>query len=500
MKKNKKQPRLSKSRFVTGLQCLKRLYLASYHSDMAKETDEGLQAIFDQGHEIGVLATKVFPDGVQVEEDYLHPREAVEHTRKLIADKNVPVIYEAAFVFDNIIVRIDILKRLPRNRWHLIEVKSTASVKDHHVPDVAIQKYVASQCGIKVSKASLMHLNRAYVYDGKNYEIKKLFTVSELKDELKKFEKELPDRLAEQWDALSKSKAPEIEPGGHCTAPYVCDFYSVCNREEQHPADWVGNLPKINSGKVEELLSQGIESVHDIPDDFALTDTQNRAKISLQKNKVITEPGIKEELKQLPYPLIFMDFETINPALPRYKGMHPYDMMTFQWSVHVKKDRSSKPEHYEFLHDEDSDPREGFIISLLEVLEKYKNAYIVVYNQSFESSRLSELAGWYPTLSKRIERVRDCLWDLLPVIRNNVYHPDFYGSFSLKGVLPALISNMSYEGMEVSDGTEAGIAYGNLIRGGLPPKERKKLKSEMLKYCGQDTLATVKLIDLLQKG
>lgn len=260
--------------------------------------------------------------------------------------------------------------------------------------------------------------------------------VDELKGELKKFEKQLPDRLAEQWEVLSQSKPPEIEPGDHCTDPFDCEFYSVCNRE--HPADWVGNLPKINCGRVEELLSQGIDSVHDIPDDFSLSDTQKRAKISLQKNKVILDPGIKGELKQLAYPLIFMDFETINPALPRYKGMRSYDMMPFQWSVHVKKERSSKSEHYEFLHDEDSDPREGFITSLLEVLEKYKNASIVVYNQSFESTRLSDLAGWYPKLSKRIQHVRDHLWDLLPVIRNNVYHPDFCGSFSLKPIFRKL--------------------------------------------------------------
>ncbi len=258
-------------------------------------------------------------------------------------------------------------------------------------------------------------------------------------------------------------------------------------------------MPRISSKKMHELSSRGIESIHDIPDSFSLSEIQSRVKKSVQKDKAIFEATMKKELKHLSYPIYFMDFETINPAVPRHKGMSPYNMLLFQWSVHVMKSRKSKPDHYEFLHDVTSDPREKFITSLLSVLEEHKKAPIVVYNQGFESGRLSELAVFFPKFSKRIDRIKKRLWDLLPVIRKNVYHPDFCGSFSIKNVLPVLIPGMSYKNMKVADGREAGIVYEKMIYDNLSCREKKALKNNLLKYCCQDTLAMVKLLERLQR-
>jgi hypothetical protein len=177
--------KLSKSKFLAGLQCLKRLYLLCYQRELAGELDEQHQAILDQGQEVGLYAQKAFPSGVLISEDHMHHKEAVARTRELMADKSVSAIFEAAFNFDNILIRVDILERLPRNRWRMIEVKSSTGVKDYHLPDVAIQKYVLEQCDIKVSEACLMHLNRDYVYDGKEYQFGELFTICDLKGEIR---------------------------------------------------------------------------------------------------------------------------------------------------------------------------------------------------------------------------------------------------------------------------------------------------------------------------
>jgi hypothetical protein len=178
--------------------------------------------------------------------------------------------------------------------------------------------------------------------------------------------------------------------------------------------------------------------------------------------------------------------------------MHPYDQIPFQWSVHVQKKPGLKLEHYEFLQDDESDPRDAFITSLLSVLEKHKKALIIVYS-SFESTRLDDLSRWFPKYAKRINRVKNRLWDLLQVIRSNVYHPQFHGSFSIKNVLPALIPDMSYENMEVADGTQAGLAYEKLIRGELESKERQTLRDALLEYCRQDTMAMVRLLEYLNR-
>jgi len=193
-----------------------------------------------------------------------------------------------------------------------------------------------------------------------------------------------------------------------------------------------------------------------------------------------------------------MDFETLFPALPRYAGMHPYDHILFQWSVHLQTAPDKEPEQYEFLQDEGRDPREAFITSLLALLEEHKEAPIVVYS-SFEATRLSDLFQWFPHYTKRIEAVKGRLWDLLQVMRANVYHPAFLGSFSIKNVLPVLVPELSYENMQVADGAEAGLAYEKLVHGDLDPKEKQSLRKALLEYCGQDTMAMVKLLEHLRR-
>jgi hypothetical protein len=204
---------------------------------------------------------------------------------------------------------------------------------------------------------------------------------------------------------------------------------------------------------------------------------------------------LKRELLGLKYPLFFMDFETVNPAIPRFVGMRPYDQIPFQWSVHVLRRPGAEPEHYEFLATDATDPRSEFIASLCAVLGK--SGSILVYS-AFESQRLSELAAWLPEFAGRIKRIQWRFWDLLPVIRNHVYHPQFTGSYSLKAVLPALVPEMSYAGMQVADGTDAGLAWEALIRGGLDQTEHEGTRKALLEYCGQDTRAMVRLLEKLR--
>jgi hypothetical protein len=250
--------------------------------------------------------------------------------------------------------------------------------------------------------------------------------------------------------------------------------------------------------KVEKLNEMGIHSIYDIPDDFPLSTNQSRARECFKLNRPYYDETLTWELEALDYPLYFMDFETVFPALPRYRGMRPYDHVPFQWSVHLQKTPDSEPEHHAFLHTDSSDPREQFVKKLLSVLEDYENAPIIVYS-SFELARLNDLGRWFPKYAARIAKVQARLWDLLSVIRNNVYHPKFLGSFSIKNVLPALVPEMSYENMVVADGTEAGLAYEKMISEELDLDERERLRQALLDYCRQDSLAMVKLLNHLKE-
>jgi predicted RecB family nuclease len=419
--------------------------------------------------------------------------QAIRATRELIANPEVPAIFEGAFENGGVLVRVDVLQRRRDGRWRLLEVKSTTDLKEHHLDDVAIQARVVSRSGLDLAASCLMHVNRNYVFQGGSIDVRQFFRIRNLTRRVKRLQPKLTFQLRAEFTVLNMLKVPDLPPGSHCTDPVTCEFFDRCN--PPRPDDHVGYLPRIQASAVEELKEIGVESIRDIPNDFPLNERQRRACTSLQTGECWFSSDLSEELKGLKYPLFFMDFESVNPAIPRFPGMRPYDQLPFQWSVHVLGEPGAEPEHHESLAMDTIDPRREFIASLCSVLGK--SGSILVYS-GFESQRLSDLAAWMPEFAGRVKRIQRRLWDLLPVIRNHVYHPRFAGSFSLKYVLPALVPDMSYAGMEVADGTDAGLAWESLTRGGLDQTERDRTKRALLEYCGQDTLAMIRLLEKLR--
>jgi predicted RecB family nuclease len=372
-------------------------------------------------------------------------------------------------------------------------VKSSASLKDEHLDDVAIQYRVLSRCGLDIGSCCLAHVNRSYVFSGGIVDSWRFFRIRNVTRQVEKLQPKLTFQLRAAFTVLSMPTAPDIKPGTHCTHPVTCEFYDHCN--PPIPDDHIGYLPRLHASAGEALEELGVESIHDIPDDFPLSERQRLACTSVQTGEPWFNPELGVALESLRYPLYFMDFESVNPAVPRFPGMRPYDQLPFQWSVHVLREPGAEPEHFEFLATDASDPRREFIESLCYALGERGN--IVVYS-AFESQRLSELGAYLPEFADRIKQIQARLCDLLPVVRNNVYHHAFAGSYSLKAVLPALVPEMTYDGMIVDDGQDAGLAWESLRRGGLGQVEQDRIKEALLDYCGQDTLALVRLVEVLR--
>jgi len=483
--------KISKSKFVAGLQCLKRLYWQVHAPELAVEANPASEAIFEQGREVGLLARQLFPGGIEVCAAGLE--QAIRTTNELIANPEVPAIFEGVFEYDGVLVRVDVLQRRKGDLWRLVEVKSASNLKESHLEDVAIQSYVLSGLGIKLASVWLAHINREYVLNGEAVDPRNLFLFRNLTQGAQDFQPELKLQLRSQFQVLAMPEPPEIGTGPHCTSPVTCEFFDRCN--PPLPNDHVGHLPRLHASAMEQLQELRIESIHDIPADFELSEFQRRVCTAMQTGQPWFSAELKAEFESLKYPLYFMDFETVNPAIPRFRGMHPYDHLPFQWSVHVQRQPGAEPEHYEFLALDGGDPRPAFISSLCEALGE--RGSIVVYNEQFESQRLWELAGWLPEYTQRIRDIQSRLWDLLPVVRKHAYHPAFGGSFSLKAVLPALVPEMTYEGMEVPNGQAAGLAWQGMIGGDCSDAERQSKRKALLDYCGQDTLALVKLLERL---
>lgn len=484
--------RLSKSKFVAGCQCLKRLYWHVHEPELAVKPDAADEAIMQQGHEVGMLARQLFPGGIEVRSDR-GLEQAIRATRELVANREVPAIFEGVFEDGGVLVKVDILHRRTDGRWRLIEVKSTSDVKDRHFEDVAIQYRVVSRSGLDVVGAWLAHVNRGYVFDGSSVDARRFFKIRNVTSRVVKLQTKLTFQLRSQFTVLSMPKAPDIAPGRHCTDPVTCEFFNHCN--PPRPADHIGYLPRLHASAMEELEEMGVESIHDIPDDFELTEIQRRAATSVRTGEPWFGPELSVELAKLEYPLYFSDFETVNPAIPRFAGMRPYDHLPFQWSVHVLRNLGAEPEHYEFLATNVSDPRHEFVSSLCNVLGQIGS--IVVYS-AFESQRLSDLAAWLVEFTDPINAIQARLFDLLPVVREHTYHPAYAGSYSIKSVLPALVPEMSYEGMTVSNGQDAGLAWEALTKSGMDGVEWDRIRKALLGYCGQDTLALVRLVGTLR--
>lgn len=308
---------LSKSRFLSGLQCRLCLWHSTYNPDLAPEVSPAQQAIFDTGHQVGELATRLYPGGVLIEERYYQHEKAVQTTLKAIRDPSVTSIYEAAFAYNDIRIRVDILERIENGKWNLIEVKSSTSVKEIHLPDVAIQYYVLRGSGLDMHRAYLLHVNNQYVYDGNNLDLDNFFSSSEVTDEVLSRQNDISMKIDEFKEMLNAPAPPLIQPSRHCKNPYGCLFWDHCTRNM--PKHWVLELSGISQKKLDELEEMGIEEITAIPDAYHLTARQERIRKCVVNNEAFISKDIEEALKNLEYPLHFLDVETISPA---YNWIH----------------------------------------------------------------------------------------------------------------------------------------------------------------------------------
>ncbi|MEQ1792759.1 MAG: DUF2779 domain-containing protein, partial [Nitrospira sp.] len=215
-----KAPRLSKSKFISGLQCHKRLHLEIYQPYLATPPDAGTQAILDMGTDVGELARHRFPGGRLVTAGYRQTEAALTQTTALMADESVPAIFEAAITADGVLIRVDVLERVSAEDgtlagWRLIEVKSSTKVKDVHLDDLALQRYVLVSAGLNIVSCHLMRINTAYTYAGGDVDLNELFAIEELTAIVQDRQGMVPDQIAAMKTMLQSPVAPMIEPNRH---------------------------------------------------------------------------------------------------------------------------------------------------------------------------------------------------------------------------------------------------------------------------------------------
>ena len=486
-------PLLSKTRFLAGLQCPLRLWYQCYEPALAGEISPAKQALFDSGHRVGRLATRLYPGGILIKEDYRHHDQAVSSTAALMQDPKVQAIYEAAFEFDGVRVRVDVLERDGADGWNLIEVKSSTSVKKIYCSDAALQYYVLNGCGLAINTTGILHLNNQYVYDGHELELDLLFAFSDLTAHVMDLQADVAALLNDFNFMLAADRAPDIKPSRHCMRPYLCEFWDHCTRNM--PEFWVLNLNGISQDHLDQLALLNVDDIRNIPESFPMTAIQKRIHTSASTQKEYVHPGLESELNDVVYPIHFLDFETMGAAIPRYPGTKTYQAIPFQWSNHILHE-DGRLEHQEYLCVEDKDPRNDFARSLLTTLGNSGTIFIYTV---YEKGIIRRLAEHLPVYHDQLLDTLDRFKDLCDITRRYYYHPKFHGSFSLKSVLPALRPEMSYERLAIREGNQAALEYTRMIEPATPAAEKNTIRKNLLRYCGQDTLAMVKIREELLK-
>jgi predicted RecB family nuclease len=490
--------RLSKSRFSAGTQCHKLLWWR-VHEPLAVELqpDKVLQDRFDQGAQVGALARAQFPDGVLIHHADHHDGtertwEEREHDRLVITrqamDSGASTIFEGSFLADNTFVSCDVLLR-ESDGWRLIEVKAANSVKPEHFLDAAIQTHVLERCGLGVASIEIMHLNKECHFP----DLTNLFQRTVVTDEVRALLPHIHNEIEAQL-AMLRGPLPDVSIGLRCSEPYDCAFQERCWPKDP---DHISNLYLIGRKKrCQENMDLGIHRISEIPPKKKLSDTARRQIRSMTEQRLIVESNLSRALEPFDVRLGFLDFETIVRAVPVWPDMIPWEQGAAQFSYHEANGDGTYT-HAEFLAEGPDDARPLLTQRMIEATARAER--IVTYS-GFEKTRIRGLQEVVPTLRSELIELENKLIDLLPVLREHVYHPDFHGSFSIKSVLTPLVPELTYSDLVIVNGLVASVEIARLlfVAGKISPEEVPRVRKDLLEYCKRDTWAMVKLLDKLR--
>ncbi len=482
---------ISKTRYLEGLQCHKLVWFRVNAKDQIPPIDASTQAIFDQGHLVGSYARKLYPKGYAIQAkpwDFT----LIQKLSTAALKRGVP-LFEAGLTHQGAFARFDILNPVDGGEWDLIEVKSSTEVKEVNYDDAAIQYFIATGAGLKIRRCIVTHINNQYVRRGA-IDPAQLFSSADVTEEIKAKQADVPKTLSEIQSVIRLKQYPNIKIGPQCNDPYECILKDFC--WDFLPKDSVFTLYR--SKRSFEWLNSGITNLIDIPADSTFSSQQQIQIDAVRAGRPhIDREAIRSFLDSLAYPLYYLDFETINTALPLFDGVRPYQQLPFQYSLHIQDAPDAEPRHHSFLANGSSDPRPSILTDLRNLLGT--SGSIVAYNSSFEqrilreaSEEFTEYKDWFSAVDQRVVDL------LVPFRAFSYYNPEQRGTASLKAVLPAL-TGKGYEGLPIADGETASREYLRVTFSKVSPADREAVRRQLEEYCGYDTMAMIWLVNELRQ-
>lgn len=479
---------LSKTRILAGLQCEKRLYLRLNRPELAVIKKSPL---LETGIKVGEQARLEFPGGVLVRR-FQQGCDPFAETENFLHNDSVSAIFEAGFRYRDTEIFVDILQRDRQHDsdgWTLIEVKSASSVKESYLDDVTIQYLVLVSAGIRINGIELMYLNKNFVYQNAG-DYTGLFIREDLTERVLTHRQSIAQAIEDMRQAMSKKEEPVQHVDSHCKNPFPCEFKSYCEQQDgDYPVSWLPNAAVITR----KLHQRGIYDIRDIPVALLSSETHLKVRRLTIEGKAELDSNAASILDALAYPRYYLDFETVNFAVPIWTGTRPNQQLPFQWSCHIQQQHDAVT-HEDFLDVSGEDPRRKFAEALIDTCATA--GPVIVYNQTFEKGIIKALATEYNDLSDQLLAINARVFDLYPLLNQYYYHPAMKGSWSIKSVLSCLVPELSYADLgAVQDGLMAQSAYHEIISGKLSAAEKEALIMDMRDYCRLDTYAMLAIVD-----
>jgi hypothetical protein len=475
---------LTKSRFMAGLQCRKRLWF---------EVNQPLTEPFVptvpmlQGRAFDLIVQTMKP-GVVISREAGMPA-AITETRRVMASGGVPVLYQAAFRAGDLAVITDIL-RAQETGFALVEVKASTSVKPEHIADATFQAAVLRAAKIPVESVSIGYVNNSFVlretgnYAGLLKEEEQTAAVTALLPEV-------AEQAAEYLGVMAAHEVPDIAMGAQCFAPYECPFVGRCTREAgEGPEFPVELLPR--GGKVAAALrAAGYQDLRQVPSELLDNETHRRVHGATVSGVAYFDGAVGQSLGASGYPKAYLDFETMAFAVPEVIGTSPYQQWPFQYSLHVEAADGSV-RHVNYLEVDGFGDFERIAAALVAAVPA--SGPVHVYNASLEAGVLTRLAERLPAYRHKLEGILARIVDLLPLTRAAYYHPLMKGSWSIKAVLPTIDATLSYGNLgTIAEGDAAQGAFLELRDLKTSAARRAELEAGLKRYCERDTWGMVVL-------
>lgn len=481
---------LTKSKFLNGMDSDALLWRVVNQPETIPPPDAFTQQIFDNGTEVGILAQEYFDDGIDLAS--LNFLDNIERTKIALAERKP--IFEAGFLFDRFFVRVDILLPSGENEWDIIEVKSSAKLKETHIHDLSFQRFVLERCGLKIRQTKVMLINNQYVRQGE-LSIRDLFYFDDVSDQVNEFILKIPALTNQMLIVIDLPECPEFKIEDLSKGEYSNVF-----KDEFRVGLPKGSIFELYRGRKKQIIElwlSGIQLMKDLPINEKVKERHLiQREVAISGKAYVDTPKINIFIEGLQYPIYHLDFETFNPAVPPYEGTRPYMQIPFQYSLHIEHADGSI-DHKEYLHVESTDPRRPLFENLCHDIGR--TGTILTFNESFEKGRIREWAQTAPEYLQWAQDIVERTQDLITPFRQfHYYHPDQQGSCSIKKVLPVM-SDLSYDGMGISNGGEASGAYTNYIVNQQPHENKEQLIKDMLAYCKLDTWAMVVILARLRE-